>query len=162
MNRLPAALCAFAACTAAGMARAAGYREKENRLEMWERSLYRLKGAAETGGMTLPQILRSADGNPLLAAGAALLETEPGMEPEMWWTQLPSEEKLPPDIRALLREALLSLFDYPNRRQVQALDRAIGELPPLRRREKEKNEKGVALALRLGLLSGAAAFILLC
>lgn len=162
MTRLPGALCAFAACVAAGMAFAAKYREKEKRLTLWERSLYRLKNAAETGGMTLPMMLRYVGENRVLAFGAELMEQEPAMPPEKWLSALPPEDGLPPDIRVLLRETLRSLFDYPSLRQVQALDRGIGEYLPLRKREKEKNEKNAALAWRLGLLGGAALFIVLC
>lgn len=162
MTRLPGALFAFAACAAAGMACAAKYREKEKRLSLWEHSLYRLKSAAETGGMSLPMILKYAGDNPVLAFGAELLEKEPGMTAERWLAELPPQDRLPPDLRALLRELLLSLFDYPSQRQVQGLNRQITEFQPLRKREKEKNERNAALALRLGLLAGAAVFILLC
>ena len=162
MTRLPGALCAFAACAVAGAARAARLRDREARLESWDAALRRMKAAAETGALPLPRILRSAGGNATLLTGAEMLEKDPGMEPDAWLAALPKEEKLPPDIRALLREALLSLFDYPARRQAQGLEKCIAELAPLRRREKEKNEKGAALALRLGVLAGAALFILLC
>lgn len=162
MTRLPGALCAFAACAAAGVACAAKCREREKRLTRWEHALYRLKNAAETGGMTLPMMLKYAGDDPVLAYGAELLEKEPGMAPETWLAMLPPEDGLPSDVRALLKETLLSLFDYPSVRQAQALDRGIAGYLPLRTREKERNEKTAALALRLGLLAGAALFILLC
>ena len=162
MTRLPGALCAFAACAVGGRALAAVCRERAALLEKWESSLYRLKNAAASGGLPLPRMLKSAKDNTVLSAGADALEKTPGMPPEEWWAKLPLEQRLPPEARALLQDALLSLFDYPAQRQIQALERAISEFSALRRREKEKCVSGAALAKRLGLLLGAAVFILLC
>ena len=162
MTRVPAALCALIGCAMGGRALAAQYRERARLAEKWERSLLRLLALAEAGGLPLPRLMAAVEDDPVLAAGAKMLEEAPGMPPAQWWARLPVEKGLSPEARETLREALLALFAYPARQQTRALERAVEKMAALRAREKESNAVRAALAGRLGLLLGAAVFILLC
>lgn len=158
---ISALLCA-AACAGAGFYAAERAQERMRLLSLWQEALERMAGAAGQE-LPLPEILRAGDagrGGPLDQA-AALLQFRPTVGPEEWIAALPKEKLLRKEERQALEECLLGLWAPHPVWQKRALDRAAGQWREFLRENGQRRGRP-RLYRQLGVLGGAAMFILLC
>ncbi len=156
-----ALLCA-AACAGAGFYAAERTQERMKLLSEWQAALERMAGAAGQE-LPLPDLLRAGDagrGGPL-AQAAALLQFRPTIGPEEWINALPKEKLLRKEERQALEECLPGLWAPHPVWQKRALDRAAGQWREFLR-ENGRQRGRPRLYRQLGILGGAAMFILLC
>ena len=152
------AIAAACACVALGMAAARRLRLREATLAAWMETLFRLEGAAARGE-TPADMLGAAGGQPSLREmRRRLLEEPAGALTE----NLPWDEGLLPEERAVLKRCLDALLSPRREAQLHALEAGREQWARFCAHSREEKEKNAPLVLRLGWLAGAALFIFMC
>lgn len=131
-------------------------------LSLWQEALERMDTAAGQE-LPLPDILRAGDAGRggLLAQATALLRFRPTVGPEEWIAALPKEKLLRKEERQALEECLLGLWAPHPVWQKRALERAESQWREFLRENGQRRGRP-RLYRQLGILGGAAMFILLC
>ena len=152
------AVAAACACVALGMASARKLRLREATLAAWLETLFRLESAAARGEMPA-DMLRAENSQPSLREMARRLREDPTCT---LTENLPWEEELLPEERAVLKRCLDALLSPRREAQLHALEAGREQWARFCSRSREEREKNAPLSLRLGWLAGAALFIFMC
>lgn len=158
---ISALLCA-AACGGLGFFAAGQVQARQKLLFWWQEAMERMTGAVQRE-LPLADILRAGDagrGGPL-AQAAALLQSRPTVSPEEWIAAVPREGLLRKEELCVLEACLLGLWAPHPTWQEKALASAAGQWREFLRQSRERQGR-VRLFRQLGILGGAAMFILLC
>lgn len=131
-----------------------------NAAQAWDDALRRMENAVETGA-TVTEALRSGR-TPFLDRAAEALRLSPAQTTDAWLAALPWEEMLTARERDVLSACLRGLFAASREEQRRALDHGLLLWQDTLRACRDKKEACGGLYRRLGWLSGAALFILMC
>ena len=147
-------------CVLAGHLAARRVLSRLNAAKAWDEALRRMENAVERGG-TVTEVLRSGRTDFLDRAADALCR-DPAQTLDGWLSSLPWEETLTAEEKETLAACLTGLFATSREEQRRTLAHGLKLWQDTLRTCREKKEACGGLYRRLGWLSGAALFILMC
>lgn len=157
------ALAAAFSCAALGTLASRRIGARWRLARAWMGALERMEAAARQGN-PLGEVLRRGAGKevPLLRQAAEALEAGPARAPAEWLAGLGWDALLLPEEKDALTECLSGLLTPEREGQLRALGRCESQWAETVRRCRAEWDQNGGLYRRLGWLSGAALFILMC
>ncbi len=155
------ALTASVACAALGTLYSRRLRDRDTLVRRWGEALESMESAV-LRGCDLVQVLLSFRESVFLKQAAARLDACPTESPAEWAAALPWEEGLLPRERETLAQCLRGLTAPNQDMQLLSLRSARRQWQDVMKESRRAKDAWGTLAVKLGWLSGAALFILMC